>query len=74
MSYDQLSITYTATTFSILSFSISTLVNQWRATKEYRVAKKQIKERKRLLYSMESKELLEVLKEKDTEKYNNLKE
>lgn len=70
---DNLEIVFTAIMFSSLSFAISKLISQWNETKYYREAKKQIKQRRQLLYSMSSKELLDVLKEKDTEAYENLK-
>lgn len=72
-SEETLEITFTAVVFSFLSFSLSQLIAQWKATKNYRTAKKQMKQRKQLLYTMSSKELLDTLKQKDTEIYEKMK-
>ena len=68
-----LEIVFVATMFSSLSFALSKLISQWNETKHCRIAKKQIQQRRQLLYSMSSKELLDALKEKDTEIYEKLK-
>ena len=61
----------TAITFSFTSLSLSKLMSQWKDTKKYRVAKREMRERQRLLKGMSSKDLLTIAKAKDEE---NLKE
>lgn len=65
-------ITFTAIMFSILSFSASKLLTQWKETSEIRKAKKDIKLKEKVLNSITSKELLDAAKNKDEEKYNRL--
>lgn len=72
-SSESLEITFTAIVFSLLSFVISKLISQWKETANYRAAKKQMRQRKELLYEMSSKELLDTLKEKDNTIYQRLK-
>ena len=67
-------ITFTAIMFSVLSFSASRLVSQWKETSETRKAKKDIKLKEKVLNSITSKELLDAAKNKDEEKYNKLVE
>ena len=72
-SLDSLEITFTAVVFSCLSFGISKLITQWKTTSNYRRAKRQIRQKKELLYRMSSKELLDTLKEKDNQIYQRLR-
>ena len=65
-------ITFTAIMFSILSFSASKLLTQWKETSETRKAKRDIKLKEKVLNSITSKELLDAAKNKDEEKYNRL--
>lgn len=65
-------ITFTAIMFSVLSFSASKLVSQWKDTSQFRRAKKEMKIKKNVISSMSSKELLDAAKIKDEEKYNRL--
>ena len=65
-------ITFTAVMFSVLSFSVSRLVNQWKDTAQFRKAKKEMKIKKEAVSLMSSKELLDAAKIKDTQKYEEL--
>ena len=58
-----------AVTFSFISLSLSKLVSQWKETKKYRNAKKEMKEKQRLLGKMSSKDLLSIAKFKDKENF-----
>lgn len=64
--------TFTAVMFSVLSFSFSKLINQWKETSQFRKAKKQMKLKKEILDLMSSKELLDAAKLKDTNAYEEL--
>ena len=66
-------MTFVAVMFSVMSFSISKLWNQWKETKNIRKTKKQIKLRKKVIEFTSSKELLDAAIIKDAEKYNQLK-
>lgn len=65
-------ITFTAIMFSVLSFSASKLVSQWKDTAQFRKAKKEMKMKKNAISLMSSKELLDAAKIKDTQKYEEL--
>lgn len=65
-------MTFTAILFSFVTFSISKLLSQWKDTKKYRDAKKQMKQKKHLTRIMTSKDLLDVAKMKDRENYDRL--
>lgn len=64
---------YTAFLFSIISFSISRLINRWKETKQQRLEAKNEKLKKKAVELMSSKELVEQAKKKDESKYNELK-
>ena len=64
---------YTATLFSVLSFSFSKILARWKETKEQRIEHKKLKLKIKVLAEMESKELLEEAKRKDEKKYKELK-
>ena len=64
---------YTATLFSLLSFSASKLVQRWKETKQQRVEAKQSKIKRQALEMMNSKELLDEAKKKDLQAYKELK-
>ena len=57
--------TITALAFSLISFSISKLISNWKETKGYRIAKKEIKEKNKIINSMSSRDLILLAKEKD---------
>lgn len=57
--------TVTAIAFSLMSFSISKLISNWKETKGYRIAKKEIAEKNKIINSMSSRDLLLLAKEKD---------
>ena len=57
--------TVTALAFSLISFSISKLLSNWKETKCYRVAKKEIREKNKIINSMSSRDLILLAKEKD---------
>lgn len=65
-------MTFTATLFSCITFAISKLINQWKETAPDRRARREIKKRERLLYSMSSKDLLDAAKAKDQARYEAL--
>lgn len=71
-SQSNMEITFTALSFSIISFSISKLVSQWRATYEFRKAKRDIKRQGKILDRMSSKDLLDIAKQKDREAFNRV--
>ena len=58
-------ITFTAVMFSVLSFSASKLVIQWKDTAQFRKAKKEMKIKKSAISLMSSKELLDAAKIKN---------
>lgn len=64
---------YTAFLFSIISFSISKIINRWKETKQQRLEAKNEKLKKKAVELMSSKELVEQAKKKDESKYNELK-
>lgn len=55
----------TATTFSFISLSLSTILRQWKETKKYRIAKREMRERNKIAKAMSSKDLLDLAKSKD---------
>lgn len=70
--HSNMEIIFIAVSFSIISFSISKLVNQWKETAEYRKTKKQMKTQQKVLSRMSSKDLLDAAKQKDKEGYFKL--
>ena len=61
----------TAITFSFISLSLSSLLGQWKETKNYRKAKKEMRNKNIILKGVRSRELLRIAKEKDQEILNN---
>lgn len=64
---------YTATMFSILSFSATKIIQRWKETKQQRKENKEALLKLRATKLMSSKELLDYAKSKDEEKYKELK-
>lgn len=64
---------YTATMFSILSFSATKILQRWKETKQQRKENKEALLKRKALQLMDSKELLDEAKRKDKEKLNHLK-
>lgn len=64
---------YTATLFSVLSFSASKVLQRWKETKQIRIEHKESKIKEQALLLMDSKELLEEAKKKDQENLNKAK-
>lgn len=64
--------TFTALMFSIISFSISKLISQWKETVQFRKTKREMKLRGRVLEKMSSKDLLDAAKQKDEYGFNKL--
>lgn len=64
--------TFTALMFSIISFSISKLISQWKETAQFRKTKREMKLRGRVLEKMSSKDLLDAAKQKDEYGFNKL--
>lgn len=58
-------VTFTAVLFSVMSFSLSKLFAQWKETKKYRDAKKEIKFKGVVAQKLSSKDLLDMAKELD---------
>lgn len=73
VSKESMSTILIASMFSIMSFSLAKLCSQWKETKKYRVAKREIKIRKRVLSTMTSKQLLDAAKEKDQARMSELR-
>ena len=74
-SQESMDVTLTAILFSIIAFSISKLINQWKETAKFRNAKREMCKREKLLYKMSAKELLDIVKQKDLDGYvSHLKE
>lgn len=68
-----MNVFYTAALFSVISFSLSKLLNRWKETKQKRKEKKILKLKNKAIKEMTSKELLDACKEKDNEIYKELK-
>lgn len=64
---------YTATLFSVLSFSVSKILSRWKETKENRIEKKNNKLKEKAIKLMSSKEMLDNAKKKDKENYEKAK-
>ena len=74
-SQESMDATLTAILFSVIAFSISKLINQWKETAKFRNAKKEMCKREKLLCKMSAKELLDIVKQKDLDGYmSHLKE
>ena len=71
---ENMDTTFIAVMFSVISFSLSKLIHQWKDTSKYRKAKKEMKQKNKVLSKMSSKELLDVAKQKDVSKVEELKE
>ena len=69
MSQESMDVTLTAILFSIIAFSISKLISQWKETAKFRKAKKQMRAREKVLCKMSAKELLDAAIEKDKAGY-----
>lgn len=72
-SQKDMDIVFTAIVFSIVSFSSSKLLSQWKETAHFRQAKKEIKLKQKAINLMTSKELLDAARNKDNEHYQALK-
>lgn len=64
---------YTATLFSVLSFSGTKVMARWKETRQQRIENKQALLKLRATKLMSSKELIEKAQEKDEQKYKELK-
>lgn len=62
---ESMDVTLTAILFSIIAFSISKLISQWKETANCRKARREMRNREKVLCKMSAKELLDVVKEKD---------
>lgn len=72
VSQRNMDMTFTAILFSIVTFAISKLINQWKDTKKYRKAKRDILRKEYALKNLSSRELLDAAKLKDLDVYNQL--
>ena len=64
---------YTATLFSVLSFSASKILQRWKETKQQRIEARQSKIKRQALEMMTSKELVDEARKKDIQAYKELK-
>lgn len=64
---------YTASLFSVISFSLSRLLARWKETKQQRKERKEALIKKQAFNVMNSKELLEAARRKDAENEEKLK-
>ena len=71
-SQKDMDIVFTAAIFSMVSFSSSKLLSQWKETSKSRQAKKEMRLKKSAINLMTSKELLDAAKNKDREKFEQL--
>ena len=65
---------YTAILFSVMSFSLSKILNRWKETKKQRQERKELKIKLKAIDLMSSKELLTEAKKKDEINYKKAKE
>lgn len=68
-----MNVMYTAVLFSVLSFSVSRILNRWKETKQQRKEAKEAKIKKQAIELMSSKELVDEAKKKDDKKEEELK-
>lgn len=68
----KMDITFTAVLFSFMSFAVSKLISQWKETKDYRKAKRNIKLKNKVFRISNSKELLDEAKLKDKIGYEEI--
>lgn len=69
---ESMDVTLTAMLFSIITFSISKLTSQWKETAKFRKARREMRNREKVLCKMSAKELLDAAKIKDKEGYDRL--
>ena len=72
LTQESMDVTLTAIMFSMITFSISKLVSQWRETAKFRQTRREIRRQENVISKMSAKELLDAAKLKDEEKYNQL--
>lgn len=65
-------VTITAVLFSVVSFSLSKLISQWRETAPFRKTKKEMRLKRRAISLMSSKDLLDAAKELDQLNYDRV--
>lgn len=63
---------FTTSLFSILSFSISKVISQWKETAKDRAARREMKKTEYLIKHSTSRDLIDAAKLKDLEKYEQL--
>ena len=69
---ESMDVTLTAILFSIIAFSISKLISQWKETAKFRKARREMQNREKVLCKMSAKELLDAAKIKDKAGYDRL--
>lgn len=67
-----MNVFYTAALFSVLSFSLTKVLQRWKDTKQYRIEKKEMKLKMKAIALMSSKELLDGARKKDIENKKEL--
>jgi hypothetical protein len=65
-------VTVTAILFSIVSFSLSKLISQWRETAPFRKTKKEMRLKRKAISLMSFKDLLDAAKELDQLNYDRV--
>lgn len=63
---------YTATLFSVLSFSLNNVLRRWKETKQQRLENKIAKIKAKAIENMDTKELLDEAKKKDEQNRKEL--
>lgn len=71
-SQENMETTFVALMFSVISFSLAKIISQWKETKKYRIAKKEMCTKNKVLSTMTSKQLLDAAKEKDAQRVRDL--
>lgn len=63
---------FTAALFSVMSFSLSKLLQRWKETKQNRLERKQLRLKQKAIALMSTKELVDAAKKKDNSKRKEL--
>lgn len=66
---ETMDITLIAVLFSIMSFSLSKIIDQWKETAKFRKTKQEMRSKQEVLSRLSAKDLLDAAKQKDLENY-----
>lgn len=69
---ESMDVTLTAVLFSIMTFAISKIINQWKLTAKFRQTRRELTAKESVISKMSTKELLYAAKLKDEERYKQL--